>query len=317
MAIRLRQNANLGLDGPIDVYGLCDHLRVPFRFVEVSMEGMYQRTPAPHIILSALRPLARRVFNCAHELGHHAFGHGFTIDGLVQENLESMREASRAGPTRLQKAPEEFLVDAFAGFLLMPTLALRKAYTVRGLRPETATPAEHFTVACSFGVGYTTLINHLTFGSKRLSSPCAERLLRVPVAKIRSGVIGDSASVSRLIVADEHWQLPTVDAEVGTHLLLPPYTQSQGDHLVHVADAPAGRVFLASRPGITRVRAQNGSWAAFARISRFQYIGLGRYRHLDAPAGDSVDDTNTASTDSTYVPKIAIAGQPAKGGRHG
>ena len=317
MAIRLRQNANLGLDGPIDVYGLCEQLRVPFRFVDVSMEGMYQRTPTPYIILSALRPLARRVFNCAHELGHHAFGHGFTIDGLVQEHLASVRAGARPAPTRFQKPPEEFLVDAFAGFLLMPTLALRKAYTVRGLRPETATPAEHFGVACHFGVGYTTLINHLTFGSKRLSSPCTEQLLRVPLAKIRSAIIGDLASVGRLIVADEHWQLPTVDAEVGTHLLLPPGSQYRGDHLVHVADTSAGRVFLASRPGISRVHVPNESWAAFVRVSRFQYVGLGRYRHLDDLSDVSVADTDAASTRAIAAQQDAIAGQPAQGGRHG
>jgi hypothetical protein len=313
MAISLRQGANLGLDGPIDIYGLCDHLSVPYRFVDVSMEGMYQRTPAPYIVLSALRPLSRRVYNCAHELGHHAFGHGLTVDALVQEHLASSQRRGQPGPRRTLKAPDEFLVDAFAGFLLMPLLALRKAYTARGLRPETATPAQHFTIACAFGVGYATLINHLAFGVKRLTRQRAETLLQVPLEKIRRGLIGEFATVKRLIVADQQWQLPTMDAEVGTHLLLPPGTNVSGDHMTPIADAPIGRLFIATRPGIARVEATEGHWAAFVRVSRFQYVGLGRYRHLDAAEDDADDDVDSAAKVTPLGFDAVLAGRSADG----
>ena len=307
MAIRLRQDADIGLESPVDIYGLCDHLRVPFRFVDVSMEGMYQRTPTPYIVLSALRPLARRVFNCAHELGHHAFGHGLTVDALVQEHIASSRERGRIGHVRVPKSPDEFLVDAFAGFLLMPMMALRKAYAARGLRLDTASPAQHFAVASSFGVGYTTLITHLAFGTKRLPPQRADELLRVSVARIRRSIVGERFAVERLIVADEQWQLPTVDTEVGTHLLLPPDAEANGDHLARVTELPTGRLFRALRPGITRAHALDGRWAVFVRVSRFQYVGLGRYRHLDAPLDDADDESSDDfDDDSSVVSRVPI-----------
>src|SRR5438874_13211824 len=106
------------------------------------MEGTYLKSDPPRILISALRPLFRRVFNCAHELGHHVFGHGSTIDELQEDGQE-----------KPAFEPNEFLVNAFAGFLLMPPLAVRRAFTLRGWRPETATPEQCFIVACSLGVG--------------------------------------------------------------------------------------------------------------------------------------------------------------------
>ena len=291
MAIRLRQDANLPLDRPIDVFGLCDRMGIPFRFVDINMEGMYQRSPTPYIVLSALRPLGRRVFNCAHELGHHAFGHGMTIDALVKERLATPPIQPGLEATNSNKSGEEFLVDAFAGFILMPALALRRAYSSRGVRAESATPEQHFAVACSFGVGYATLINHLAFGGRIITHQCAARLLRVPVATIRRRIVGAATAVRRLVVADAQWQLPTIDAEVGTHILLPANAIVTGDTLAHVDDTAAGRLTVAARPGVNRVVALGGAWAAFLRVSRFQYVGLGRYRHMDNTADDP-DDAN-------------------------
>src|SRR3546814_6969436 len=50
--------------------------------------GMYQRAPPPRIHLSARRPLPRRAYNCAHELGHHVFAHGSSIDELREDAKE-------------------------------------------------------------------------------------------------------------------------------------------------------------------------------------------------------------------------------------
>ena len=91
--------------GPICIYGLCETLGVAVRFNNINMEGMYQRGVPPRIHLSARRPLPRRAYNCAHELGHHVFGHGSSIDEL--------REDAKAQPW---EDPKEFLADTFAGF---------------------------------------------------------------------------------------------------------------------------------------------------------------------------------------------------------
>lgn len=281
MSIQVRQEAGLDLENPLDVYALCDQLRIPFRFVPISMEGMYRRTPAPYILISALRPLGRRVFTCAHELGHHVFAHSSTIDALVKNH-----KASEVHPPR---DPNEFLVDAFAGFLLMPSLGLRQAYAARHVRPEQATPAQHFAVACSFGVGYATLINHLCYGAQLLPRRSISALLSVTPQKIRHALLR-SQTISPLVVADEHWRMPTLDAEVGMHLLLPAGAEAASDAIVRVADTLHGRLFRAQRPGIVRLCASDGQWAIFARVARHQYVGLGRYRHFEESPDDTAED---------------------------
>src|SRR5689334_19259961 len=84
-AIAVRREAGVGPTSPLDIYALCAQRQITVRFVPFSMEGAYVRGTRPGILLSALRPLARRAFTCGHELGHHVFGHGFTVDELVED----------------------------------------------------------------------------------------------------------------------------------------------------------------------------------------------------------------------------------------
>ena len=91
-SIRARSKNEAGLTGPLCIYKLCETHGVTVRFVDVNMEGMYQRSAAPRIFISSLRPVARRAFNCAHELGHHLFGHGSTVDQLYEELSKEDRD---------------------------------------------------------------------------------------------------------------------------------------------------------------------------------------------------------------------------------
>jgi hypothetical protein len=216
-----------------------------------------------------LRPLVRRNFTCAHELGHHAFGHGFTVDELVEGWQE------RKPPRR-----EEFLAQTFAGFLLLPALGVRRAFTTRGWSGTSATPVQFFTVACSFGVGYTSLVYHLAYSLHLLPESRAEGLLRVALRQVRRELLG-SSSAQPLIVVDEQWQLPTVDAQVGMQLLFPADTEAIGDELVWQADLPVGRLFQATRSGIAQVAWRGGERAVFARVAKTQYTGLAKFRHLE------------------------------------
>lgn len=88
-SIEARVKAGLDLKSPACIYGLCEAHKVAVRFNDINMEGMYDRAPKPRIHVSALRPLARRTFTCAHELGHHVFGHGSTIDELREDQANS------------------------------------------------------------------------------------------------------------------------------------------------------------------------------------------------------------------------------------
>jgi Zn-dependent peptidase ImmA (M78 family) len=271
-AAATRAKVKLDQAGPICIYGLCEALGVAVRFNNINMEGMYQRGLPPRIHLSARRPLPRRAYNCAHELGHHVFGHGTSIDEL--------REDAKAQPW---EDPKEFLADTFAGFILMPIIGLRRSFSVRGLTPETATPAQMFTVACDFGVGYATLLTHLSAGVNMLSRGRAAAFQRVTPKALRMDILG-ALTPEPLIVADRYRAAPTLDAEVKTLLLLPPGAEVTGG-LVFERDLAVGRLFQAVKPGI--FQASVDDWATFVRVAPVQknepygYVGLAQYRHLE------------------------------------
>lgn len=271
-SIDVRRQTGFDLKSPLCIYGLCDQLNIAVRFVEISsMEGMYCKEEKPVILLSGLRPFPRRTFTCAHELGHHIFGHGLRVDELIEDS-----EKSQAFN------PDEFLVNSFAGFLLMPTLGLRKAFVERGWDVACATPIQIFTIACNFGVGYETLINHMTYALKMIDRTQASSLLKVKPKTIRQQILGYPSS-EPLIIADEHWSIRTIDAEAGSQLLLPSTAEAANPTITFQEDRQNGRLFRANRPGIVRVSCRNTSWAVFVRVSRHQFIGLSQYRHLEEP----------------------------------
>jgi hypothetical protein len=283
MSLQVRQQLGHGVERPVDIFAIADSLRVAVRLVDISMEGFYARLPEPTILLSALRPRGRRAFNCAHELGHHLFGHGSTVDGLLKEHA-SAHESLR----RSNKTSDEFLVDAFDGFVLMPLLGIRQAYAARSVSVESATPEHHYAVACSFGVGYATLINHLVFSARILTEAAGTALVRRSRPAIRHAIVGEMGLTSDLIVVDRHWRLPTVDAEVGTLVLLPSAVRPT-QSFESVAQLPSGHLVRAVRPGIERLATADG-FGVFGRVSRRQYTGLARFRHL---ADDEPDEEQT------------------------
>jgi len=264
-----RAQAKLDQHGPICIYGLCELLGVTVRFNNINMEGMYQRGASSRIHLSSRRPLPRRAFNCAHELGHHVFGHGSSIDELREDAKENPWED-----------PKEFLADTFAGFVLMPIMGLRRAFAVRDWKPETATAAQMLTIACDFSVGYSTLLTHLSASVDMISRTRAAVLQRITPKALRANILG-VLTPEPLIVVDRYRAGPTLDAEVKMLLLLPPGTETTGESLAYERDLAGGRLFRAVRPGIAQATANKDGWAAFVRIAPEAYVGLAQYRHLE------------------------------------
>ena len=58
-------------------------------------------------------------------------------------------------------------------------------------RRETATPAQIFAVSCEFGVGYATLLTHLSAGVDMLSRGRAAALGRVTPKALRVEILGE------------------------------------------------------------------------------------------------------------------------------
>lgn len=273
-SIAARVKAGVDLKSPTCIYGLCEAHNVAVRFNDINMEGMYDRTPKPRIHVSVLRPLARRTFTCAHELGHHVFGHGSTIDELREDQASSA-----------YRPPNEILADAFAAFVLMPTLGLREAFAKRGLDPNRATALDMYAIACNFGVGQATLVNHLAYGINMINQVQRDRLGRITPKMIRTELLGEVVAMP-LTVADRHWNSPTLDIEQDGLLLLPPGVVVDASMLVPERELASGRLFRAAKCGITRVVIPGTSWATYVRVARRQYIGLARFRHLEEPVDE-------------------------------
>lgn len=268
-SLSARKLAGADLKSPICIYGMCEAHDVTVRFNDINMEGMYDRTPKPRIHISALRPLARRAFTCAHELGHHIFGHGSTIDELRYDHLGNS-----------SRPPEETLADSFAAFALMPTLGLREAFVRRKLDPNQASAEELYAIACNFGVGQATLVNHLAYGIGMITQARRDSLGKITPKMIRTQLLGEVVS-EHLTIADVHWNAATLDAEQGSLLLLPAAVVADTAMLMPERSLPLGRVFRAIKPGITRVAIPGTSWATYIRIAPLRYVGLARYRHLE------------------------------------
>lgn len=266
-AASVRQRANATQHLPICIYDVCEKLNVTVQFVDNNMEGMYQKGTRPRIYLSPKRPLARRAFNCAHELGHHEFGDGSSIDEL-QENAR----------TPAWNDPKEFTADSFAAHLLMPVIGLRGAFNSRSLKCEAATPEQLYVIACDFGVGYTTLITHLSVGLRMLSRSRADELKQWSPKSIRTSLLGEETSAP-LIVAGSNRLNPRIDAEVGNLILLPREAVVDADKLRPVRQLKNASLFEAIKSGIAQVRTSR--WAAFVRVAQAEYVGLARYRHLE------------------------------------
>lgn len=273
-SLEVREEYGYDFRSPLCIYELADRAGIKVQFVDdISMEGIYAALAKPTILISSLRPLARRAFTCAHELGHHFFGHGTTIDELKEDADKG------------HFSPNEFLVDAFAGFLLMPAQAIKRAFASRSLDPSSATPEETYTIASSFGVGYETIIGHLAHSLRYIAPARADVLRKSKLPKIRERILGFPAN-DHLVIADHHHAIGTLDAEVGTLILLPSDAATDSDHIEPYTDVAAGRVFRALRPGLARASVPGADWGVVVRVSRLQYAGLARYRHLEETDGE-------------------------------
>lgn len=270
-ALRLRKAANIPLSDAVCPFDLAEQHGVEVRFQALaSFDGMRSwASDGSAIIVSSLRPPGRRSFTCAHELGHEVFDHGVQFDELL-----GCRDAPR------QNEPEEIIADAFAGFLLMPKSAVEHALMVRGWQLALCTPREVYTLASWLGVGYTSLLWHLQCGLKLLGASRANELRRVRLPRIRKEFLGYDCP-GELVIVDSHWCGRPVDIQVNDVALLPSGGRAEGI-CVEAAANTTGQVLVRGvTPGIGRLILEKSGWSGFVRVSRRDYVGRNKYRHLE------------------------------------
>jgi Zn-dependent peptidase ImmA (M78 family) len=239
-----------------------------------SMEGAYINDEPPRIILSALRPPGRTSYNCAHEIGHHVFNHGSRIDEIFEN------------PDKIQQNRDEFLADVFAGFLLMPKSAVRYGFSQRKWSVNDCTTEQAFIVAGWLGVGYTTLLNHMCYSLRLISSDRATKLCKVPLKKIKQNLIGREIKENALLV-DRYWIGRPIDIQIGDLIIFQEDVMLDEKIYNPMSVSSEKREFQGLHPGIGRFYKDDGSWSAFVRVSRKEYTGQARFRHLEHPEHES------------------------------
>lgn len=238
-ATECRDQLDLDPFAPVDAFAVASSLGVKVVFIDTSMEGFYFKQPTPRVLLSSLRPVPRRAFTCAHELGHYWFGHGSTIDQLQEdERAESDK-------------PEEVLANAFAAALLMPSVGLRGAFARRGWDRENPTPVQLFTIACQFGVGYATLLNHMSYTLREISSGRRAELDRWTPQRIRRQLLDEDFDA--MLLVDGHNEAASFDVEIGTAVLLPPGAVPGGVALNFLRSEGGFDLYDAAKRGIATV----------------------------------------------------------------
>jgi len=273
-ALRMRVRLGRPLDRAVCPYDLAIAMGIALRFVAIpSFEGMYRTGSRPMVVLNSLRPAGRRAFNCAHELGHHAFNHGDSIDELLERAEDEER-----------RDPKEFAANRFAAALLMPKIAVERAFAQRGWDLRTPTPAQVYLVAGYLGVGYTTLVSYMQGTLRFVSLTHAKMLRRYAPKDIRFGIVGAGVPYD-LVVVDEMWEGRPIDLEVGDVALLPDRCSVEGTSL-EVGALPSPRLVRAAAPGISQILFPSNQNSLSVRVSRREFTGLAQYRHFE----DSDDD---------------------------
>ena len=274
-ALRVRQAAQVRLNDAICPYDLAEQNGIKdVRFVDIpSLEEMYCKNSST-ILVSTHRPVGRQAYNCAHGLGHHIFKHGNCITEFQAEQDKKRRFD-----------PDEFLAECFAGFLLMPKVAVSYGFSSRGWDVKSCTSLQVYTVAGWFGVGYQTLIHHMRDSLRLIPLSHAAELSKVRHKQLRSRIIGMDIS-ENVVIVDLQWTGRPIDIEVGDLILAPPGICSEGASLNLAEKQLTSTIYCGAKPGLSRLSHEQSGWSAYVRVSRRDYVGLNVYRHFEDPDYD-------------------------------
>jgi Zn-dependent peptidase ImmA (M78 family) len=273
-AERMRMTCGINQCDAIDPIGIAQQRGCEVRYMSLpSLEGIYSPVPGPVIVVGSQRPAGRRAYTCAHELGHHEFRHGTRVEELIFEERN------------MAKAPDEFLADMFAAHLMMSQSSIRYALKVRGFDVKKIEPMQIFSMASFFGVGYTTLIDHLALTLMQINQQQRDYLKRVKPKDLKA-IFGGEAQ-SEVFIADEFWRGRPVDMEVGDILVL--QTGSILEDNSRLSEYEVSRsqpIFKAISRGYARAFHEGSGWSINIRIAPKQYEGLAQHRFLDDPEED-------------------------------
>src|SRR5438552_2164820 len=260
-AMQLRRNLTIPRDAPVNAFDVAMMIGADVRFVDApSLEGMLVRDPGLRILLPSTkhRPKARILFSCAHEIGHHQFGHGTKVDRYVNG-------AHGSG----WHNDEEFLADSFAGHLLMPRPAVIDSFVRRCWNPQEATAAQTFIVAGELGVGYAALVTHMNVVMEVLNDAHRDCLAKISPKQLKADFLG-APCPAPLVIADRAWKPASVDAERGNVVILPAKTGHKCPLLACRGTHNDLSIYTATGVGESQITLERD---VVLRVSREHYVG--------------------------------------------
>lgn len=267
-AVDLRLDLEIEPDEPVCSFDICEALGVATRFTDVNMEGMYLAGSKPQILVSSKRPLRRRNFTCAHELGHHLFGHGTSLDELREQSLKDV-----------PKHKDEWLADFFAAALVMSQVAVERRFALRGQDPAHASPELFHTVSSELGVTYEALVTHVYYSDNSMPDTKRRQLI-ARRRELRQSLGMDIGNVS-LAILDHSSEAPFLVAEVGQIVIAPKGTTFDTRFLQKVCDTRVWTVLTPKRRGVGKLLIPTQENETEVRIMPREFVGLARFRFLE------------------------------------
>lgn len=180
------------------------------------------------------------------------------------------------------------MANAFAAALLMPSVGLRGAFARRGWDRANPTPVQLFTIACQFGVGYATLLNHMSYTLREISSGRRAELDRWTPQKIRRHLLDEDFDA--MLLVDTQNEAASFDVEIGTAILLPPGTVPAGVALMFLRSEGGFEVYEAAKRGIATVAGLAASFEVRVMPKMTEdaegYIGAAANRFEEDPDED-------------------------------
>jgi hypothetical protein len=208
---------------------------------------------------------------CAHELGHHIFGHGTHVDEYIEDTGLSHN-----------LSPEELVVQLFASFLLMPAPAVQRIFKLLGSNVGSPEAREVLVASNYLGASYEALIQHMRWSLNLIDEVTASRLLKASRRSIVTSILGE-VPPAELVIAGTHWTGRAIDLSVGDLCLLPAGLQVDDDAIDLSRSLPDGDIYVARRQGTTRVEHPGLGWASYVRVSKSRFSGRNVYRHMEDP----------------------------------
>lgn len=276
-AMELRRYFSVALDSPVCPFEIATRmgLRVQFDNQLKSTEGLYVGSGGV-ILLTSLRPMSRQTYTCAHEIGHCRLKHSLDIIDLTGNRAHDL-------VGHFDSSRQEQEAEVFAQILLVTKKAFELALSARGIQTDSVTSVEAFRVACSFGVGLSTIG---VVGRSYLKGRAAQwgnvtNGKNLP--QIKETIVGRKFA-DNLVVVDKHWNpiLP-ISAEVGDFIAVDSSLSKSpldGCSLTkRTTSTEDWIVYLASAVG-TQLVSLNDNLNVRVRVARKEYHGMWRFKYL-------------------------------------